>query len=309
MSFQSVVAGLFLRWRVKNGTKPMKLDYKEARDRVNRISSMGPGVPSDISHTPIATNPGKGLCAAEWLSVANPQRTVVYFHGGGYFFCSLETHRAACAYLARKSQARVLSVDYRMAPEHACPAAVEDAVGWWQELLSQGVNPQEVVFAGDSAGGGLALACLVAARDRGMPMPAGMLLFSPWADLSCSGESMKTQAKADVMFNPYLLPQAAELYLQGRSANDPLASPLFANLTGLPEMLIFASEHEILLSDSTRLYDKARQAGVTAQLVQRPRMPHVWPILIMLPEAREDMTKSGQFIARVTTPQSQAKAA
>lgn len=309
MSFQSVVAGLFLRWRVKNGIKPMKLDYKEARDRVNRISSMGPAVPSDITHTPIAANPAKGLCAAEWLSVANPQRTVIYFHGGGYFFCSLETHRAACGYLARKSQARVLSVDYRMAPEHACPAAVEDALGWWQELLSQGVNPQDVVFAGDSAGGGLALASLVAARDRGMPMPAGALLFSPWADLSCSGETMKTQAKADVMFNPYLLPQAAELYLQGRSATDPLASPLFADLAGLPEMLVFASEHEILLSDSTRLYDKARQAGVTVQLIKRPRMPHVWPILIILPEAREDMAKCGQFIARVTGPQSQAKAA
>jgi epsilon-lactone hydrolase len=309
MSFQSVVAGMFLRWRVKNGIKPMKLDYLDARQRVNRISAMGPGAPSDITHTPIAADPAKGLCAAEWLSAPNPQRTVVYFHGGGYFFCSLETHRAACGYLARKSQARVLSVDYRMAPEHACPAAVEDALAWWQELLNQGVNPQEVVFAGDSAGGGLVLACLVAARDRGLPMPAGALLFSPWADLSCSGETMKSQAKADVMFNPYLLPQAAELYLQGRPNTDPLASPLFANLTGLPEMLIFASEHEILLSDSTRLYDKARQAGIPVQLIKRPRMPHVWPILILLPEAREDMSKSGQFIARVTSQPSQAKAA
>lgn len=310
MSFQSVVAGWFMRWRIKNGTQPMQLDYQEARHRVNRLTAMGPGVPSDITHTPIPADPGKGLCPAEWLSVKNPQRTVVYFHGGGYFFCSLETHRAACAYLARRSQARVLSVDYRMAPEHACPAAVEDAVNWWKELLAQGVRPEDVVFAGDSAGGGLALSTAICARDQGLPLPAGLLLFSPWTDLSCSGETMRTQAKADVMFNPHLLPQAAQLYLQGRSNTDPIASPLFANLQGLPEMLIFASEHEVLSADSTRLHEKARQAGVRTQLITRPRMPHVWPILIMLPEAKEDMRKSGEFIARMTSPAAtQAKAA
>jgi acetyl esterase/lipase len=309
MSIHSVVAGLFMRWRIKNGTHPMTLDYKKARAQVNKMSAMGPGTPADITHTPIAANPAKSLCAAEWLSVENPERVVLYFHGGGYFFCSLETHRAACGYLARRAKARVLSVDYRLAPENAFPAAAEDAVAWWKELLSQGINPQEVVFAGDSAGAGLALACLVAARDRGLPLPAGALLFSPWADLSCSGETMQTQAKADVMFNPHLLPQAADLYLQGHAATDPLASPLFADLTGLPDMLVFASEHEILLSDSTRLKAKANQAGVKVELVTRARMPHVWPILIMLPEAKEDMRRSGEFIARVTAHQPQAKAA
>jgi len=300
MSVQSVMAGLFMKAFVKGGTKPMTLDYKDVRKRVGKLISRAPKPPADITHTPVAANGNAGLCPAEWLSVANPKRTVLYFHGGGYFFCGLETHRAACGYLARKAQARVLSVDYRMAPEHACPAAVEDAVAWWRALLDQGTSPNEVVFAGDSAGGGLALACMLSTRDQGLPMPAGAVLFSPWVDLSCSGETMRTMAKADMMFNPYLLPQAATYYLQGRSAQDPLASPLFGDLTGLPPLQIFASEHEILLSDSTRLHEKAQAAGVSCSLLTRPRMPHVWPIMLPLPEAREDMAKAGQFITKIT---------
>lgn len=301
MSVQSVMAGLFMKAFVKGGTKPMTLDYKKVRKQVGKLISRSPAVPKDITHTPVAADGDKGLCPAEWLSVAQPKRTVLYFHGGGYFFCGLETHRAAAGYLARKAQARVLSVDYRMAPEHPCPAAVEDAVAWWRALLAQGTPASDVVFAGDSAGGGLALACMLSAREQGLPMPAGALLFSPWVDLSCSGESMRTMAKADMMFNPYLLPQASTLYLQGRPAQDPLASPLFGDLTGLPPLQIFASEHEILLSDSTRLHDKAKAAGVKSALFTRPRMPHVWPIMLPLPEAREDMAKAGQFIAQVTT--------
>lgn len=309
MSYQSVIAGWVMRLFIKNGTRPMRLDYQKARHQVNKTTSMASRTPADIEHTPVAANPGKGLCPAEWLSVKNPERVVLYFHGGGYFFCSLDTHRAACGYLARRSKARVLSVDYRLAPEHPYPAAIDDAIAWWQELLSQGVKPEEVVFAGDSAGGGLALACLVAARDRGLPLPAGALLFSPWVDLTCSGDTFRTQAKTDVMFNPHLLPQAAELYLQGRPATDPLASPLFADLTGLPAMLIFASQHEILLADSTRLHDKATQSGVQSQLIVQPRMPHVWPIMIALPEAKVAMRQSGAFIERMTSASTMRQAA
>ncbi len=309
MSYQSVIAGWVLRLFIKNGTRPMQLDYQKARKQVGKSSSMASQTPSDIVHTPLAANTAKGLCPAEWLSVKNPERVVLYFHGGGYFFCNLDTLRSACGYLARKSKARVLSVDYRLAPEHPYPAAIDDAIAWWQELLSQGIPPQEVVFAGDSAGGGLALACLVAARDRGLPLPAGILLFSPWADLSCSGDTFRTQAKADVMFNPHLLPQAAQLYLQGRPATDPLASPLFADLKGLPKMLIFASQHEILLADSTRLHDKAMQSGVHSTLVLKPRMPHVWPIMVALPEAKTAMRQSGEFITQVTSTSTMRQAA
>lgn len=299
MSIQSFVTNLVLRHQFKRQGRG-KLDVQKARHLVNKMAKRYPPPPAGIEHKPVAARPEHKLCAAEWLSVASPKRTIVYFHGGGYFFCGLETHRPTCAYLARTAQARVLSVDYRMAPEHVFPAAVDDAVAWWAELLQQGVDPKDVVFAGDSAGGGLTLACLVASRDKGLPLPAGAILFSPWSDLSCSGETMKTLADADVMFNPHLLPEAAALYLAGKPADTPLASPLFADLRGLPPLMIHASRHEILLADSTRLHERAKAQGVSSELHLKAKMPHVWPTMLMLPEARQTLKECGDFAARVT---------
>ncbi|MDI1351019.1 alpha/beta hydrolase [Aquabacterium sp.] len=298
MSIQSFITNLVLRHQFKRqGRGP--LNVEKARHMVSKMAKRYPPPPKSITHTPVPPQAQHQLCAAEWLSVANPKHTVLYFHGGGYFFCGLDTHRPTCAYLARTAQARVLSVDYRMAPEHVFPAAVDDAVAWWQELLRQGTDPRTVVFAGDSAGGGLALACMVAARDQGLPLPAGAILFSPWSDLSCSGETMKTLADADVMFNPESLPEAAALYLAGKPTTTPLASPLFANLKGLPSLMIHASRHEILLSDSTRLHERAMAQGVTSEIHLRAKMPHVWPTMLMLPEARQTLKECGEFIARV----------
>ncbi|RZL00497.1 MAG: alpha/beta hydrolase [Rubrivivax sp.] len=300
MSIQAVIANLVLRWQFKRkGRGPIIV--AKVRHVVNKGAERYPPPPPEIKHTPVAAHGASGLCAAEWLSVADPKKTVLYFHGGGYFFCGLNTHRPACAYLAKSAKARVLSVDYRMAPENIFPAAVDDAVAWWKELLAQGISPKNVVFAGDSAGGGLALACLVASRDQGLPMPAGAVLFSPWTDLSCSGETMKTLSDADVMFNPESLPQAADFYLAGQSATHPLASPLFADLKGLPPLMIHASRHEILLSDSTRLHDRAQQQGVQSEIHLRSKLPHVWPTMVMLPEGRQSLKESAQFIHRVTT--------
>ncbi len=299
MSIQSVIANMVLRYQFKRaGRGP--LNVHKARHMVNKMAKRYPPPPPEIKHTPVAAQPASTLCSAEWLSVANPKRTVLYFHGGGYFFCGLETHRPTCAYLARTAQAQVLSVDYRMAPENVFPAAVDDAVAWWKELLAKGIDPKSVVFGGDSAGGGLALACLVASRDQGLPMPAGAVLFSPWSDLSCSGETMKSLADADVMFNPESLPEAAALYLNGQPSNTPLASPLFADLKGLPPLMIHASKHEILLADSTRLHERAKQQGVQSELHLKAKMPHVWPTMLMLPEARQTLKECGAFIARVT---------
>ncbi len=300
MSIQAVIANMVLRWQFKRkGRGPIVV--AKVRHVVNKGAERYPPPPPEIKHTPVAAKSASGLCAAEWLSAANPKQTVLYFHGGGYFFCGLSTHRPACAYLAKSAQAQVLSVDYRMAPEHIFPAAVDDAVAWWKELLAQGISPKNVVFAGDSAGGGLALACLVASRDQGLPMPAGAVLFSPWTDLSCSGETMKTLSDADVMFNPESLPQAADFYLAGQSATHPLASPLFADLKGLPPLMIHASRHEILLSDSTRLHDRAQQQGVQSEIHLRSKLPHVWPTMVMLPEGRQSLKESAQFISRVTS--------
>ena len=300
MSIQAVIANMVLRWQFKRrGRGPIIVG--KVRHVVNKGAKHYPPPPAEIKHTPVPANSAAGLCQAEWLSVANPQRTVLYFHGGGYFFCGLETHRPCCAYLAKTAQAQVLSVDYRLAPEHIFPAAVDDAVAWWKELLKQGIKPGNVVFAGDSAGGGLALACMLAARDQGLPLPAGALLFSPWTDLSCSGETMKTLSKADVMFNPESLPEAAKFYLAGQSATHPLASPLFADLKGLPPLMIHASTHEILLADSTRLHERAKAQGVQSEIHLRAKMPHVWPTMVMLPEGRQSLKESGQFVTRVTT--------
>jgi monoterpene epsilon-lactone hydrolase len=299
MSIQATITNLVLRYSFKRKGKG-PLNVGATRHTINKMAKKYPPPPADIKHTPVPAHTGKALCSAEWLSVAKPQRTVLYFHGGGYFFCGLETHRPTCAYIARVCEAQVLSVDYRMAPEHVFPAAVDDAVAWWQELLAQGIKPENVIFSGDSAGGGLALACLVAARDKGLPMPAGAVLFSPWTDLSCSGPSMKTLSKADVMFNPESLPEAAALYLAGKPGNTPLASPLFADLKGLPPLMIHASTHEILLDDSTRLHERAKAQGVQSELHLKAKMPHVWPTMLMLPEARQTLKECAQFMARLT---------
>ncbi|MDE2594377.1 MAG: alpha/beta hydrolase [Burkholderiales bacterium] len=296
MSFQSVLTGWFLRYKFKRETRGT-LNVERARRMVNDMARRNPPVPKAVRHQPLPAQ--NGLCAAEWLKVDQPQSTVLYFHGGGYFFCGLDTHRPVCAYLAKSAQAQVLSVDYRLAPEHVFPAAIDDGVAWWKALLDQGIDPKNVVFGGDSAGGGLTVAVLVAARDAGLPMPAGAVLFSPWTDLSCSGNSMRTQAQADVMFDPQALPQAAQFYLAGRPANTPLASPLFADLQGLPPLMIHASEHEVLLDDSTRLHGKALQQGVQSELHLKPKMPHVWPTMVLLPEARDSLQQTVAFMRRV----------
>lgn len=299
MSIQAILVNFLLRHQFKRSGRG-KLNVKKAREMVSKMAARNPSLPRDVSHTPLAGRTGGGLCSAEWLSAANPQRTVLYFHGGGYFFCGLDTHRPVCAYLALSAQAKVLSVDYRLAPEHVFPAAVDDALAWWKELLDQGFQPSDVVFAGDSAGGGLALACMLAAREKGLPMPAGAVLFSPWTDLSCSGDSMRTKAHVDVMFNPESLPEAAALYLAGQPNTTPLASPLFADLHGLPPLLIYASEHEILMDDSTRLHARAHAQGVQSDLRLKAKLPHVWPTMVILPEARQTLKECAQFIAGVT---------
>lgn len=299
MSIQSFFANLYLRRQFKGKPQPT-LDVPHARASVQAMARRYPPPPREIRHTRVPSDAARGLCAAEWLAVAQPQRTVLYLHGGGYFFCNLDTHRPVCSYLARVAQARVLSVDYRLAPEHPFPAAVDDALAWYRALLDEGVDPRRLTIAGDSAGGGLALATLLAAREAGLPMPACALLFSPWTDLACAGETMRTLADVDVMFQPHLLPQAAALYLNGRPATEPLASPLYADLRGLPPMLIHASNHEILLDDSLRLHGRAQAAGVRSELIRRNKLPHVWPTMVMLPEARASLKESAAFIARHT---------
>lgn len=292
------IQAFLTRWYLRSQFKPQPgthVSVDEARQGMARMSRWQVPLPKGVHLKSLPADAAALLCPAEWLSVQAPQRTVLYFHGGGYFSCGLDTHRPVVAAISLRAQARVLSVDYRLAPEHPCPAAVEDALAWYRDVLSD-TPAAQIVLAGDSAGGGLVVACLQAALQQGLPMPAGAVLFSPWVDLASTGESVQAQARTDVMFNPENLVDAAQLYLAGRSATDPVASPLYGDMVGLPPLLIFASQSEILLSDSTRLHDKSRAAGVTSQLVLQPNMPHVWPIMVMLPEAKASLRQVAAFM-------------
>jgi acetyl esterase/lipase len=236
------------------------------------------------------------------LRVAPPgtdaDRQLLYLHGGAYVFGSPQAYRGLGAEIARAAHAQGWILDYRLAPESPCPAAIEDALAAYRGLLEGGAQASDIVIAGDSAGGGLTLALLVAARDAGLPMPAAALLLCPWADLACAGETMASKAAEDPSLTPESLAAMAALYLAGRSAISPEASPLYADLRGLPPLLIQVGSSEVLLSDATRLAAAAGAAGVEVTLRVWPRMVHVWHSFgFMLGAGRRATAEAGAFLA------------
>jgi len=188
---------------------------------------------------------------------------------------------------------RVYAPDYRLAPEHLFPAAVEDAVAVYRALLEQG---RKIVVAGDSAGGGLALAMTISLRDSGLPLPAAAALFSPWTDLAATGESLRTNDLNCALFRGEKIGPGARYYLGSADPVNPLASPLYADLTHLPPMLIHVGKDEVLLNDSTRLAEKARAAGVRVELKIWPVVPHVWQLVPKMPEARKSLREASSFL-------------
>ena len=245
-----------------------------------------------------------GGVPAEWIAApgAIADRVILYLHGGGYVLGSINTHRAMIARIARASNARALAIDYRLAPEHPFPAAVEDATAAYKWLLAQGYKPAKIVIAGDSAGGGLALATLIALRDAKQPMPAGCVPISPWTDLEGTGDSIRTKAAKDPMVQQDNLAGSAKQYIGGADPKNPLLSPLHADYRGLPPMLIHVGEAEILLDDATRVAERAKRAGVDVQLEVWDDMIHVWHVFAkILPEGQQAIDKIGKFVVARTS--------
>ncbi|MGE0684667.1 MAG: alpha/beta hydrolase [Candidatus Binatia bacterium] len=244
-----------------------------------------------------------GGVPAEWIAAsgAADERVILYLHGGGYVMGSIATHREMVARLSKASGARALAIDYRLAPEHPFPAAVDDAVVAYRWLLSQGIQHSHIVVAGDSAGGGLTLATLVALRDANVPLPAAGVCISPWADMEGTGASMTTRAKADPVVQKQGLLGMAQLYLGGKDPKSPLAAPLHADFRGLPPLFIHVGDAETLLDDSTRVAEKAKMAGVKVDLEIWPEMPHVWHLFApFLPEGQQAIEKIGKYVQQQT---------
>ena len=270
----------------------------QMRERIGGLERFLP-TPADASMRPVEAD---GV-ACEWVAApgASHDRAILYQHGGGYAIGSIGTHRTLGYNLSQAAGAQVLMVDYRLAPEHPFPAAVDDAVTAWRWLLKQGGKPGRTAIAGDSAGGGLAVAAMLKVRDEGAPPPACAFLSSPWTDLAGTGASVAGNAAVDPTVKERFLTWFSDLYMNGGDPRTPLASPLYGDLKGLPPTLIHVGSVEILLDDATRLAERARAAGVEVECEIWPDMLHVWHLFApMLSEGREAIAKAGAFIAKRT---------
>ncbi len=242
---------------------------------------------------------------AEFITApgANPKQVVLYLHGGGYVIGSIQSHRYLMQNVSRAAGARTLGIDYRRAPEHPFPAALDDAVSAYRWLLKQGYAPAHIAIAGDSAGGGLTLATLLQLRDLGEPLPAAGVLISPWADLTGTAPSVAERAAIDPCVSPAGLAKMAGYYLNGTDGENPLASPVFAQMHGLPPLLIHVGGREILYDDSLTIARKAKAAGVDVTFVEEPDLFHVWHAYApMLEEAQASVEQIGVFLKEKFNP-------
>jgi len=281
-------------------------DVSEQRRRMQELASAQP-LPSDVTAT--AGTLGGVPTAEITVDGIEPRHVVLYFHGGVYVLEDAFQAADLASQVGRRTRARVISVDYRLAPEHPYPAAVDDALAAYQALLRNGTAPSDIIFAGESAGGGLAVATLVNARDHGLPLPAAAFAMSPYADLTLSGATMETKRAADPLFTPQAFPARVADYTAGQDAALGLISPVFADLAGLPPLIIQAGTHELLLDDAIRLARQAAIADVDVTLDITAGVPHVFQAYYpFLDEAVAALDRAGQLLSahltsteRVTT--------
>ena len=281
----------------ENRAKAIKNRVEDGRAGLEELAKMVK-VPKDVKCEPLDV---AGI-PAEWISApeAKDDNIIFYLHGGGYISGSLNSHRELMSRISRAAKARVLIIDYRLAPEHPFPAAIEDAYSAYRWLIEdQKVNPNNLIIAGDSAGGGLTLATLLNLRDKGIALPAAAVALSPWTDLGLTSESYKKNARMDVTVPVDGLMFDSQLYLGETDYTNPLASPLYGNLKDLPPMLLMVGTAEILLDDSVNFAKKAKEAGVEVILDIWDDMPHVFPAYAAFaPEGQEAIEKIGEFMKK-----------
>ena len=280
--------------RARLAASPRPADLAARRARVDALGA-GYGLPDDVAVQPAKLRD----VPAEWTATpaADRDRVILFLHGGGYVSGSLESHRHAVAQAGREAGTRTLALAYRLAPEHPFPTALGDALAGYRFLLESGFAPGRIALAGESAGGGLALAVVLTLRARGLPLPACLWLSSPWTDLALTGVSLDTKAAVDPLLSRVYLAELAAAYLNGADPGDPLVSPIRADLAGLPPMLIQVGSAETLLDDALRLAGVAAAADVAVELQVWPHMIHAWHLFY--PEVaagRRSLASAGRYI-------------
>ena len=273
--------------RLRQGRKFLSRDYGKGRPDVAVRADLIAGVPVEwVEPKTLSQDARAPIC--------------VYLHGGGFIVGSLNSHRDMATHLAAMAQVRMLMVDYRLAPEHPFPAAHEDAMAVYQALLERGVSPDQLLMGGDSAGGNLALATAQSIRDAGLPLPRGLVLFSPWIDLTHQSNSIASNEATDAMLHRQLLVDALAMYAPTALATNPKISPLLGKLSGLPPTLTVVSQSEILRDDALRLHQLLQAAGGDSTCLQWKHTPHAFPVMArLLPEARDALRQTAAFMARV----------
>ena len=280
---------------LRQSALPVGSGVNEQRRLLRELVSAQP-LPAEVTVTAAALG---GVPTAEiTVDGIEPRHVVLYFHGGVYVIGDAFLAAELASQVGRRTQAKVISVDYRLAPEHPYPAAVDDALAAYEALLQTGIAPSDIAFAGESAGGGLAIATMVNARDHGLPLPAAAFVMSPYVDLTLAGTTIDTRSEVDPLLSRELLEPRVADYISGQDAASGLISPLFADLSGLPPLIIQAGTHEVLLDDAVRLAGQAATADVEVTLDITPGVPHVFQAYhAILDEAAAALDRAGQFLS------------
>lgn len=280
---------------LKRQVSPEPLKAPAARREADRKLMARIPLPKDVTAEPLTMGGVPGLKVRHKDAIAG--RTVLYLHGGGYVYLSPESHKNIGAAISREARCEVFLADYRLGPEQPFPGAVDDAVGAWEWLLSQGQNPRLAAIAGDSAGGGLTFAALLRLKEARKPLPAAAVGISPWTDLALTGDSITSRASQDPMLNRNDLDFFARNYLAGSDPKNPLASPLYGDMSGFPPLLIQVGTDEILFDDAVRIHEKATRAGIPSTLDVWKDMIHVWHAGVpFVPESRDAIARIGTFL-------------